>query len=131
MGYEYLLDTDDDVGDCWAIINESDFPAPPNPGPHVAPAKFSYGFHAVDPNAKTVTLVGGTYDAKNKPLPNAQINIYRAAQHAKPWNEVGNPVSNAAGEWNATVKAVSGANYFWMVGIDGAYGRWTQDVVYI
>ena len=27
MSYPYFLDTDDDVGDCWAIINENDFPA--------------------------------------------------------------------------------------------------------
>ena len=25
LSYPYFLDTDDDVGDCWAIINESDF----------------------------------------------------------------------------------------------------------
>lgn len=131
MGYEYLLDTDDDVGDCWAIITESDFPAPPNPGPRVAPAKFSYGFHAIDPNKKTVMLMGGTVDAKNKPLPNAQINIYRAAQHAKPWNGVGSPVSNSAGDWNITVPVAPGANYFWLVGIDGKNGVWTKDVVYI
>lgn len=27
LSYPYFLDTDDDVGDCWAIINEKDFPA--------------------------------------------------------------------------------------------------------
>ena len=26
LSYPYFLDTDDDVGDCWAIINENDFP---------------------------------------------------------------------------------------------------------
>jgi C1A family cysteine protease len=30
LSYPYFLDTDDDVGDCWAIINENDFPALPN-----------------------------------------------------------------------------------------------------
>jgi C1A family cysteine protease len=27
LSYPYFRDTDDDVGDCWAIINENDFPA--------------------------------------------------------------------------------------------------------
>ena len=130
MPYNYAM-SDDGISDCWAIITESDFNPTPTPSPHVAPASFSHGFRAVDPNGKTATLVGGTFDAKNKPLPNAQLNVYRAAQHALPWTEVASPVSDSAGNWNVKVPVVSGANYFWLVGIDGKYGYWTQDVVYI
>ena len=69
--------------------------------------------------------------ADKKPLANAQINIYRAAQHAKPWTMVAQPVSDSGGNWSATVPIVAGANYFWLVGIDGKNGYWTKDVVWI
>ena len=57
MPYGYALDTDDSVGDCWAIINESDFPPTPNPTSHTmfaSVASLSSGFTFATGSDKTL-----------------------------------------------------------------------------
>jgi hypothetical protein len=105
----------------------------PTPAPTpVAPAAFSWGIHAISATNKTVTVVGTMYDAKKKPLPNGKINVSRAVQRGvKPLIGLGSPVSNSAGDWNFTGSLASGANYLWMVGVDGKYGVWSNDVIYL
>lgn len=109
----------------------------PSPGPApstVVPADFSYGIHAIDPDKKTITFTGGMYDANQKLIANAQINMDRSATRGVKdgsWAPVGSAVSDANGYYTYTAPLASGANYFWMVTKDGKKGYWTNDVVYI
>ena len=103
-----------------------------NPAPKpVAPATFSYGIHSIDPTAMKANLVGQTFDATGKALPNAQINIQRSKTQGAPTTFIGSYVSDSIGGWNATVPVIAGPNYFWLVTSDGKWGFWTHDVISI
>jgi hypothetical protein len=106
-------------------------PGPAPPAPTVIPTNFTFGIHALDPTAKTVTYVGTALDAANHPIANAQINIDRGAQQAAPVTYAGKAVSGANGAWSFTTPVTSGANYFWFVTKDGRKGYWSKDVVWV
>ena len=68
MSYSYILDTDDAMGDCWAIINTSDFTQPPNSVEFASTPNATSGGIYVTGSDKTVwqgvsnkwTSIGGT-----------------------------------------------------------------------
>ena len=134
MPYSYFLNTNDGVGDVWALISENDFPnpsPPPNLTPPVAPANFTWGINQLV--GTQLTLVGSTYDAKGDVLPNAQINIDRSSARGttQNWTRMGSPVSNAGGAWRLTMPVASGPNFFWLVTADGKRGYWSTDEIYL
>jgi hypothetical protein len=82
MPYSFFLDTDDGVGDCWAIINTSDFNPSPTPGP--APV-------AADGSNPATCVVNGTTYAFGWGLSNA---LYYAILGGNTWKSLGGTLSS-------------------------------------
>ena len=82
MPYSFFLDTDDGVGDCWAIINTSDFNPSPTPGP--APV-------AADGSNPATCVVNGTTYAFGRGLSNA---LYYAILGGNTWKSLGGTLSS-------------------------------------
>jgi hypothetical protein len=75
MPYNYFLNSDDGVGDCWAIIEESDFPAPTPPTPTKLPTTCFLTVDNGNPKiGQTVTFTAEVI-ASGKAIP-VPITIY-------------------------------------------------------
>jgi hypothetical protein len=103
-------------------------PTPPTPVTHGD--ALSYGIHAVDPAAKTVTFVGQTF-LGNKLVANNGVNFRRASSKGGTTTYVGTAVSNSGAIYEAKMPLVTGANYFWIVLDNGKGGHWTTDVIWV